>query len=486
MWEDLNAEIESADPRDLRIAELERENAELKAMVAKLLLHVQVLEAKQAQNSGNSSRPPSTDPPGAAPPAKPPRKSGRRRGGQPGHKKHERTRLPPERVTATTSLFPAECRRCDMPLTGTDPAPYVHQVVDIPPVLAEGHDYLLHSLLCTKCKVYTRAELPSGVPTGNFGPRLQAMVGVASGRYHMSKRLIEEMMSDFFAVEVSLGSISNLEQETSEALAVPVAEAAQYVKAQPIKHADETGWTEAKQRAWLWVVVTANVAVFLIRRSRGAAVAKELLGEVFTGILNSDRWSGYNWVPTSMRQLCWAHLFRQFKGFEDHGVHGKRIGLALQACTETMFSHWHRVRDGTLQRSTFQQYMRPIRSEVLDLLRQGSLCGVQKVTGRCREILKLEGALFTFVRMTGVEPTNNVAERTVRPAVLWRKGSFGTDSENGSRFVERILTVVATLRIQKRNVLDFVTAACEARLRGQAAPSLLPPTVPLELRAIAA
>jgi transposase len=455
-------------------------------LVATLLLRIQVLEAKLAQNSGNSSRPPSSDPPGTATPSKPPKKPGRRRGGQPGHKRHQRALLPPERVTATTTLVPTDCRRCDLPLTGTDPAPYVHQVVDIPPMLAEGHDYLLHSLLCTKCKVYTRAELPSGVPTGNFGPRLQAMVGVCSGRYHMSKRQISEMMSDFFAVEVSLGSISNLEQDTSEALAASVAEAAQYVKAQPIKHADETGWTEAKQRAWLWVVVTAHAAVFLIRRSRGAAVAKELLGEVFTGILNSDRWSGYNWVRSSMRQLCWAHLYRQFKGFEDHGEHGKRIGLALQECTQTMFSHWHRLREGTLQRSTFQQYMSPLRSEVLRLLRQGSLCDVKKVAGRCREILKLQRALFTFVRIPGIEPTNNIAERTVRTAVLWRKGSFGTDSEGGSRFVERILTVVATLRMQKRNVLDFVADACQARLHGQSAPSLLPQSLPAEPCAIAA
>ena len=450
------------------------------------MLRVQGLEARLAQNSGNSSRPPSTDPLGAPPPAKRPPKSGRRRGGQPGHKKHKRVLLPPERVTATTKLVPKACRRCDLPLTGSDPAPYVHQVVDIPPLVAEGHNYLLHSLFCTRCKVHTRANLPIGVPTGNFGPRLQAMVGLCSGRYHLSKRLTREMMSDFFDVDLSLGSIATLEQQTSEAIAAPVAEAAEYVKTQPIKHADETGWTEAKRRAWLWVVVAANVAVFLIRRSRGAVVAKELLGEDFTGILVSDRWSGYNWIPTSMRQVCWAHLIRQFKGFEDHGVHGERIGLALQDCADRMFSLWHRVLDGTLQRSTFQQYMRPIRSEVLELLQQGSLCGLQKVAGRCREILKLEGALFTFARVPGVEPTNNIAERAVRPPVLWRKASFGTDSERGSQFAGRILTVVTTLRLQKRKVLGYVVAACEARLRGQAAPSLLPQVMPAEPYALAA
>ena len=130
--------------------------------------------------------------------------------------------------------------------------------------------------------------------------------------------------------------------------------------------------------------------------------------------------------------------------------------------------------------------MGPIRSEVLALLREGSACGVPKIAGRCREILKLQGALFTFVRVVGVEPTNNIAERAVRPAVLWRKGSFGTDSESGSRFVERILTAVATLRMQKRNVLDYITHACEAQLHGQAAPSLLPHALHGDARAIAA
>lgn len=454
--------------------------------MAALLLEVEALKARLAQNSGNSSRPPSTDPPGTPPPAKPRDKSKRRRGGQPGHKKHERTLLPPERVIETTTVLPAGCRRCAKPLVGTDPAPYRHQVVEIPRMLAMGHDYLLHSLTCKTCKISTRAELPAGVPTGNFGARLQAIVAICSGEYRMSKRMIEEMMSDVFDADVSLGSVSNLEQATSEALREPVAEVAEYAKAQPIKHADETGWTEGKKRAWLWVLVVANVAVFLIRPSRGAAVAKELLGEVFTGILISDRWSGYNWVPTSVRQLCWAHLIRHFKGFEDHGPHGQRIGLALQACSDTMFAHWTRVRDGTLQRSTFQQYMRPVRAQILNLLQEGSLCNVPKVAGRCREILKLQDALFTFIRIVGVEPTNNIAERAVRHAVLWRKACFGTDSENGSRFVERILTTVATLRMQKRNVLDYVTAACEARLRGEPGPSLLPQAQTVQSHAIAA
>ena len=210
--------------------------------------------------------------------------------------------------------------------------------------------------------------------------------------------------------------------------------------------------------------------------SRAAKVARRLLGEVRQGILISDRWSAYHWIPAEQRQLCWAHLLRHFKGFADYGEQARRLGIDLLVCGKRMFDDWHRVRDGTLTRADFQHRMGPLRGEMVDLLREGSRCAAAKVAGQCREILKLEGALFTFVRVAGVEPTNNIAERAIRPAVLWRKGSFGTDSETGSRFVERILTVVTTLRLQQRHVLDYVTSACQAHRNGQPAPSLLPPS----------
>jgi transposase len=441
-------------------------------MVPKLLQRIKDLEARLGLNSSNSSIPPSKNPPGTPPPPEK-KPTGRKRGGQPGHKKHERTLYPPERVDTFTEVKPCDCRRCGRALFGTDADPHRHQVVDIPRILATVVEYSLHSLRCESCGITTRAELPLGVPTTPFGPRLQAMMAVCAGSYKLSKRMIEELVSDFFGVDVSLGSVCNLEQDTSEAIAAPVAEAAAYLRTQPIVHADETGWMEAKKKAWLWMAVTANVAVFLIRRSRGAASAKELLGKCFKGILVSDRWSAYNWIKTVCRQLCWSHLIRHFKFFELNGPEAKLLGKALQWQADLMFDYWHRVRDGTLGRATFRKYMRPVRREILDLLRTGTTCESAKVAGMCKEILKLKKALFTFVVQPGVEPTNNWGERTVRPAVLWRKGSFGTDSECGSRFVERILTVVSTLRMQKRNVLDYMTTACEARIRGSAAPSLL-------------
>jgi transposase len=276
---------------------------------------------------------------------------------------------------------------------------------------------------------------------------------------------------------MSLGSIAKLQAQVSEAVQEPVHQVAQYIQQQPRVHADETGWREAKKKAWLWVVVTAHVALFLIHPRRGAQVAKQLLGEKFAGILTSDRWSAYLFVDVARRQLCWAHLQRQFIGFKDF-ARAKWLGEALDRQCRRMFRLWHRVRDGTLDQAMFQQKMRPIERKIVALLRQGMLCPVAKVAGRCREILELEQALFTFVRHQGVEPTNNAAERALRHAVLWRKGCFGTDSYTGSRFVERILTVVTTLRLQDRNVLEWVIRACEAKQHHQPAPSLLPEPAP--------
>jgi transposase len=468
------------DPRDRRIAELEAQVAALlaqltaaQAMIAKLTARVQELEARLNQNSANSSRPPSADLSGTRP-MQPQRPRRRKRGGQPGHRGHRRELLPPERVSATHDLKPRRCRHCGERLHGTDAHPLRHQVIDLPRVLATAVEYRLHALQCPHCRVQTRAELPAGVPEGHFGPRLQAFIAVCAGAYRLSHRMIEQLVADIFGVELCLGTVAKQEQQASAALAAPVEEAAAHVPTQPVVHADETSWREAKRKAWLWVVLTANVAVFLIRRSRGAVVAKELLGTLFRGALVSDRWSGYNWLPAGRRQLCWAHLGRQFLGFADYGRGARTLSKSLLKQVRQMFLWWFRVRDGTLSRSTFQRYMRPVEREVLRLLKQGQRRGVPKVAGRCAEILKLKDALFTFVRVEGIEPTNNAAERAIRHAVLWRKSSYGTDSVAGSTFVARILTVVTTLRLQRRHVLDWVTEACEARLQRRPAPSLLP------------
>lgn len=461
------------DPRDARIAELEAKVAWLMERVAKLEAENAELRARLGQNSQNSSLPPSSDPPGT--PREPKAPTGRARGGQPGHKGHKRERLPADRVVP---VLPSRCVRCQRPLRGRDPDPRIHQVVELPEIRPDVTDYELHELGC-ECGARTRASLPAGIPQGAFGPRLTAAVALCTSRFHMPKRMAQEFLRDMLGIEVALGSISKMEQAVSEAIAVPVEEARAAVREQAVAHQDETGWHEGitdgrKGRAWLWVAVTALVTVFRIARSRGAEVTKEMLGEDFRGFLVVDRWAAYRWVARGMRQLCWAHLVRDFCCFAERGGAGGKIGEQLLQRAAIMFRWWHRIRDGTLTRRTFQRRMKPVERSVARLLRKAALCGDAKIEGMAKEILKHEPALFTFVYALGVEPTNKKAERALRNAVIWRKISFGTDSERGSRFVERILTVTTTLRQQQRHALAFLTAACDAALHRRPPPSLLP------------
>jgi transposase len=230
----------------------------------------------------------------------------------------------------------------------------------------------------------------------------------------------------------------------------------------------------AQQRAWRWTAVTSWVTVFVVRRSRGGKVAQELLGERFWGYLGTARWSAYPWDPTWRRQLCCAHLRRDSAAMIERGGQAQVLGKAWRGQALQMVQGWHRVRDGRLAQTTFARYLWPIRREVERWLEAGQTCGVPKPERRCRKIRKVRQALWTFVRHTGGEPTNNAAARAIRPGVLWRIGSFGTQRADGSRFVEALMTVGATRNQQHRDVLDSLTAACEAALRGEGAPSLLP------------
>ena len=382
--------------------------------------------------------------------------------------------MPIEDVDTVVPVKPQHCHRCQHPLVGDDPQPYRHQVTEVPPVKPVVTEYQMHRLVCPAGGASTRAPLPVGAPPGGFGPRVHAIVALCTGAYRLSKRTTQEVMEDVFGLPMSLGTIPHLEQATGQAVAAPVADAQAYVRAQPTAHLDETGWREGRMRAWLWVAVTAWGTVFVVRLSRGAKVAPELLGERFCGILITDRWSAYTWYPARWRQVCWAHRLRDCEALMERGGRSQAIGEALREQARQMLHWWHRVRDGTLTQAQFRVLMRPIRRQVARLLKAGPTCGVPTTEAVCREVTKLYDALWTFVRVEGVEPTNNAAERAIRPGVLWRKGSFGTHSADGSRFVEAMMTVVATLRQQHRNVLAYVTDACQAAYPREPAPSLLP------------
>ncbi len=422
------------------------------------------------QNSSNSSRPPSSDPPHVKHrPPKPP--SGRQRGGQPGHARQQRPLVPPEQVKQSIPLKPSACRKCGQALSGHDPQPRKHQVAEIPPIQAEVTEYRLHRLTCTACGTRTCASLPAGVTAGAFGPRLQAMLAVLAGAYRLGKRPIRQLGHDLFGLSISTGMVAKLERSTAEALQQPMAELEGYIRTQHA-NVDETSWREARHKAWLWVVVTPLVTVFHIAATRCGKVARGLLGPAYRQVVTSDRWKSYNGFRR--RQFCWSHLRRDFQAMIDRQNSGTAIGKKLLGLSDQMFAWWHRVRDGALSRSSFQVYISGLRAEVREALLQGAACGCPKTAATCRSLTANEPKLWTFVWHEGVEPTNNSAERALRHAVLWRKGSGGTDSQRGSRFVERVLSVRETCRQQGRSLLGFLVECCRARLEGKAPPTLLP------------
>ena len=442
------------------------------AEVKQLRCEVGRLREQVEKTSRNSSRPPSSDPPSVEKPAR--RPSGRQRGGQPGHEGHGRRLLAVEQVDEVVPVKPSVCCSCGAALSGEDGHPFRHQVTEIPPVRATVTEYQLHTLACSHCQTLTEASLPEGIPSGAFGPGVQALTSLLSAGYRLSKRKVQLLLSDAFGVSMSLGSVSQLEQTTSAAVAPAVEAAQQYIQEQEATNIDETGWKERRAKAWLWTAVTEWVTVFVIRLSRGSKVVRELLGEDFDGVVGSDRWSAYRFLPLDQRQICWAHLKRDFQAFVDRGGESAQIGDLLLAQVDQMFTWWHRVRDGTLKRSSFQTYMVDVKARVHLYLWSGQQETHPETAATCRELLKVESALWTFVYKQGVEPTNNAAEQAVRHGVLWRKSSFGTQSATGSRFAERMMTVIASLRQQQRNVLDYLTQACQAALLGQTPPSLLP------------
>ena len=435
------------------------------------------LKALLGRHAGNSSLPPSANPPAAPAPVKKP-KSRRRPGAQPGHPPHLKHLLPPDRVTHPVPFVPAHCRRCRMPLPADagpdDPEPTRFQVADLPPVRAEVIEYQGHARRCRCCGEVTRAPIPAEHRRYSIGPGLAAAAGYLAGGHQVSKRGIEEILEALFEVPVALGTVSNLERELSESLAGAHAEAVRAVREAPVKHADETGWKKHGKKCWLWAAATAQVAAFAIHAGRGLAGLAVLLGATAAGIVVSDRWCAYRHLPVYRRQLCWAHLRRDFRGLIELGGQAEEIGLALELFAEDVFHNWYRVRDGTLKRSSLRTYVDSQRPWLRALLARGRASGCAKTAALCGQLLELEPALWTFVRHEGVEPTNNHAERVVRKAVLWRKKSFGSVSEGGCRFVERVLTAVQTLRLQRRPVWHFLQQSIIAHRAHQPGPSLLP------------
>ena len=453
---------------------VELEEAQLQ--IAQLQAELRELRAQLGRNSSNSSTPPSADPPGAPKPVvKTP--TGRKPGGQPGHPGHHRHRLPPERVNVVVPYIPTTCTHCQATLPAepspTDPEPTWHQVAELPELAAVITEHQGHARTCPCCGHLNRGEIPPEVRAHVIGPRLAAVMSYCSGRLHVGRRVVEEVVETVFNVPTSLGSIVALEAETCAALASPYEEAKAAVREAPVKNTDETGWSEKGQKRWLWTAATATAAFFVIHLRRNFAGLKALLGETITGVVCSDRWSVYSKLPLELRQICWAHLKRDFQKLVDRGGPADAIGRAGLELVECLFADWWAFRRGELDRAGLQARMDPIARELQGILEQGRSCADSKAATFCANLLALYPALWLFTMIEGVEPTNNHAERILRSGVLWRKNAFGCHSAEGCRFVERMLTVVQTLRLQKRPVLDYLYRAIVAHRAGLPAQQLL-------------
>lgn len=444
--------------------------------IAKLEKRLAALEERLGQNSKNSHKPPSTDSPDA--PAKAPKpKSGRKRGGQLGRDGKKRDLLPPEDIDRFVAHRPETCERCNAQLPEKagpdDPAPSRHQVFDLPERPIEVTEHQAHACTCPQCGHVTRAEIPEELRKSNFGPRLVAMVSFLTGACQVSRRRVAEIVRDVFRITIALGTISNLEQEAADALEEPYEQAAEEARKDQPKNLDETGWKQQGRKRWLWVAATATVAFFVIS-TRGAKGLTALLGEKLLGIFTTDRWGVYNSRAKRFRQLCWSHLLRDFQKLVDRGGAAARIGKRAKEIGGDLFLLWKDFKAGGIDRETLRKCLQPLRRELKELLRQGTRLRNAKTATFCKNLLALEPALWTFARCEGVEPTNNHAERVLRTGVLWRKRSFGSQSDNGTRFVERILTAVQSRRLQKRPVFSFLVEAVTAHRAGRPAPSILP------------
>jgi len=476
-------ELEQTDPQE-RIAALEAANRKLQVQIDDLLTLVRQqqeqirrlqqrladTQAKLGTNSSNSSLPPSSDrfhgkrrPPKAA---DQPRKS---RGGQPGHPRRQRLLVPDDQVRQTIPCKPDACRRCGRPLTGIDPAPLRHQVAELPVVRPDIVEYQLHRLTCPCCHTSTCGRLPPGV-RGQFGPRLEATLALLAGRHRLGLRPLVTLALDLWGLTISPGMVSKLRRHTGEALLIPWVEAALHVRTQNV-NIDETPWREGNRRAYLWGVVAPCASLFRIAYGRTRQIAEQLLGKDYAGVATCDRLKSYWWI--ARLQWCWAHLRRDFQAMIDRGNEGQAIGASLLGQSNRLFHLWHQVTQGRLSRARFRAAIQPVRQAVRRVLRRGQACGCGKTAGTCKELLAHEKWLWTFVDVEGVEPTNNVGERAERQGVLWRKTSGGTASGQGSRFVERVLTVVLTCHQQGKNVLEYLGECIRAWRHGRAPPALL-------------
>ena len=450
---------------------------------------VRDLKSKKEPNSKNSSLPPSKDKSSKnksnvkrnAQRKKNPKKPG----GQPGHKKYTRELLSLDKVDHTVSCVPNQQCGCGGAVVMNVDIHRRHQQYEFPIIKPIVTEYQLYSGKCRGCDKKHIAQLPQGVSFSMLGPRATAMTAHLSGTYRISKSNIVNMYQDIFAFKISTGMVCKAEKTVSKALAPSHDEAKKFIQEadKVAVHADETGFKEKGKSMWAWVAITQSVALFIIRKNRSKKVSKELLSENFSGILCSDRYSAYQWVPKTQRQFCWAHLERDFRKISERTGTSQIIGDELLQQTNLLFHFWHQFKDGFINRRNLKRKTASIRQSIQSLLMRGKRSRNLKTAGTCRNILSGSVALWRFLETEGIEPTNNLAERVIRTLAIWRKTSFGTQSSAGTLYMERIISTVATCKLQGKNILDYLTSTVRSYNLKIDPPSLIPQLEKAELSA---
>jgi transposase len=454
------------------IRALEARLSSWEGMVQALQEQNHALQAQLHQTSRHSSRPPSSDPPPSQRPKRP--RGKRRRGAQPGHPGATRTGMPVEDVDEVVTRKPEQGPRCPAPLLGDEPTPFRQHGIEMPPIPPVLTAYPWHPLRCPPGGEPTRAPWPAGVPRGPYGPRVHATVALCPGASRLSKRTPGQGREDIVGGPRRVGPSTQSAQAPTAGGAAPVGAACACVAEHAVAHGDETSWRQGAKRAGGWGAVTSGGTVCLRRLSRGGHVARALLGAPCAGLLVPDRDRAYHGSPGRWRQGGWAQVRRAFAARHGRGGASEEMGAGLLAQGHPMVTWWPRVREGPLKRAPLRSAMRPLRREVERLWEAGSQGGRSNTAGPCQESMKRREARGTFGQGEGGEPTHHAAERARRPGVQRRHISVGTQSEAGSRLVESLLTVVATLKPQPRHVLASLPAAHAAALRGEAPPALLP------------
>jgi transposase len=441
------------------------------------------LNQRLNQDSTNSNKAPSTDSPEtkakrkAEEKAAPPKRGGRKQGAQLGHEAASRPLLPLKEGDIVIDCKPEVCTQCGKSLAGcSDPEPYRQQQYDVE-IIRRITEYRKHKIACQCCGEITEGTLPATANESAYSPDVAALVVTLTGLFHMSRRMAKLFIEEIVGIPISVGSVSNLEKEMAQA-AKPVMEEIE-MEAQNADrgNADETGFgMKNGQQGWLWVLVTLRAVLFRMYSGRGQEWGSKLLG-CFAGILTSDRWGGYNFYPFEKRQVCWSHLIRDFKFMCGTGADGEAIGTALRKAAWEMFRLWHRFKKWknhqeskgiTVSMTVLESQMQAIRARVKALLAEGAKRGVPK----CGTILKVEPLLWRFTQEKDIEPTNNVAEQSIRAAVLWKKRSFGVESERGGQYVESMLSIWATSRRNGVNPIAFVRELIHSYRTKSPAPSI--------------